>query len=139
MSLPHNAHLISVPLDQAIDQALREPQVEVDLAVSHLWDFDGDFDEIEAAYDNYFLTTVDGISSILGDPIYRGRWDAPDRSEWESILPEYADAQELVVWARDSRKLYCRLSWEDKEIPIKIAIGAEGCAATGTSYDSEFD
>lgn len=81
-----------------------------------------------------------GITSILGQPIYRGQWDAPDRSQWESILPEYADAQDLVVWqTRDSKKVYCRYSWEDKEIPILIAIGVEGCSATGIAYEGQLD
>src|SRR5436190_12192133 len=109
MSLPHNAHLIPVPLKQAIDQALTDPDVEVDLAASnHFWDFDGELDEIETAYDSYFGTTVAGITTILGDPIYRGRSDAPDRSEWDSILPEDVSANDLVVWMRDSKRLYCR-------------------------------
>lgn len=140
MSLSHNAHLSSLSLPDAVAQLLLHPETELDLVASkHFYDFEGDWDEITTAYDDHFTATVKGLSSFLGQPIYRGRWDAPDRSEWESVLPEYADAQELVIWEHDSRRLYCRYSWEDKEIPILIAIGVEGCLPSGATYDGQWD
>ena len=140
MSLPHNAHLSSLSLPDAVAQLLLHPDTEVDLVASkHFYDFDGDWDGITTAYDDQFAATVAGLSTILGQPIYRGRWDAPDRPEWESVLPEYADAMELVIWGHDSRRLYCRYSWEDKEIPMLIAIGVEGCSMSGATYDGQWE
>ena len=140
MSLPHNAHLSSIPLSDAVTQLLLQPDTEFDLAASkHFYDFGGDWERIATAYGKYFSATLEGLSSILGQPIYRGRWDAPDRAEWEPILPEYADAQDLAIWDHESRRLYCRYSWQDKEIPILIAIGVEGCSATGVAYEGQWD
>lgn len=126
MSLPHNAYLTPTPLVKLVAQAFAQPEAEIDLAASnHFYDFAGHWDEITTAYEAYFEAAVGDLTAILGQPIYRGRWDAPERPEWDAILPEYADAQDLVVWARDSKRLYCRYSWEDKEIPILIAMGGK--------------
>jgi hypothetical protein len=140
VSLPHNAHETALSLSQAVAEARSNPQVEVDLAASkHFYDFEGDWAVVTAAYEDYFAKGVTEVTRLLGEPIYRGPWNAPDRSQWDSILPEFASAQELVVWQQDSKRLYCRYSWQDKEIPILIALGVEGCRETGIAYEGQFD
>jgi hypothetical protein len=82
MSLPHNAHLSTLSLPDAVAQLLQHPDTELDLVASkHFYDFHGDWDGITTAYEDQFTAPVAGLSAILGQPIYRGRWDAPDRSE----------------------------------------------------------
>ena len=41
--------------------------------------------------------------------------------------PEFVDAMELAVWEKDGSNLYLRISWEDRELPIFISMGVEGC------------
>ena len=138
MILPHNCHITEKSLNECIDSVMKDRSVEVDIAASkHFWDYEGDLD-VPDKYDDYYATTVEELTKILGSPIYRGRWDTPDRDKWIPIIPEYADAMELAVWEKDSVKLYLRLSWEDKEIPIFIAMGTEGCEPTGIAYPGQF-
>lgn len=138
MRLPHNCYMTSKTLAECIDAALSNRALEVDLAASkHFWDYDGDPDAPEE-YDDFYAETVTELAEILGDPVYESSWGSADRDEWESILPEFADAQELTVWKKNGINIYVRLSWEDKEIPILIAMGTDGCAATGISYPGQF-
>ena len=128
MTLPHNAYLTSVPLKDAISSALSNRTVEVNLAVSHdFYDFWEEYSEVETPYLEYFDNTAHAIANILGDPIYRGSCEAPATLEWISALELHASAVHLVVWERDNLKLYLRYGWEDKEIPIVVALGTEGC------------
>jgi hypothetical protein len=107
----------------------------VDLAVSRaFYNFEGDFTETEPPYIEYFETTAKAITNILGKPVYQGRWDAPETKEWIATLKLHADVMDLVVWEIDRVKLYLRYSWEDKEIPMLVALGAEGCQPSAMNY-----
>lgn len=98
-----------------------------------------DFHSVSAAYVRYFEDIVVELSEMIGFPTYRGNWNSADISEWTAILPEYTDAEKLVVWRHESRTIYLRLSKEDKETPILISLGIEGSEATNLSYPGQFE
>ena len=138
MELPHNCYVTTQPISGCIQAATNDKSIEVDLAASrHFFDYEGDWD-VSDRYSEYFEDIKIQICEILGDPIYSGLWDDPNRSEWDQILSEGVDAVELAVWMHEDSKLYLRLGWEDKEIPIIIAIGIEGAEPNYTEYPGQF-
>ena len=140
MDLLHNSYTTSLSFEEAVSAALKNPVVEIDMAASkHFWDFEGDWDAVIRSYAVYFDSMVTALTQILGQPIYRGKWDDPNRQEWNPLLPEYATALDLAVWQKDDLLLYVRNSREDKECPILIALGAEGSQATGSAYPGQFE
>jgi hypothetical protein len=132
---PHNVYTSAFSPAEAISVVMSDRDVELDLTVSkNFWGFEGDWETVPGAYRVFFENMVESMSALLGPPVCRARSDGSDRKEWDSILPEYADAQDLAVWEKDGIHLYLRYSWEDKEAPILIALGTEGCADNGLAY-----
>ena len=140
--LPHNVHLSTLRAEEVLQTLEKNPSVEVDLAASiSFYDVSDDFDweGVLHAYDAFFEERVREFEVLFGPPTFRGDWDSPGLEEWRAILPEYADAQKLVVWTRQGSTAYLRYGREDKEPPILIAAGLEGCAETGIAYPGQFE
>lgn len=140
--LPHNAHLDTRSAEELMFAIQADDSKEIDLAASkHFYEvpMDFDWDQITSAYEAEYEKRLREFSKVLGEPSYRGRWDASDFDEWNSVVPEYASAVELAVWKVGEKRLYLRYGWEDKEIPMIIALGMEGCEMTGIAYPGQFD
>ncbi len=117
--------------------ALDCPEVEVDLTTSKsLFNFDGDWAAL-SMYIAYFDQMTDALSATLGTPVYAGSFESLGWDHWSSAL--MVDANHLVIWSVDGRNLYLRYIWEDKEIPILLAVGVEGCEACLVPYPGQFD
>ena len=140
--LPHNVYLTTFRADEVIRKLKKEPNTEVDLAASvSFYDVSDDFDwdGVLRAYDSFFEERVREFEALLGPPAFRGEWDSPELEEWRAIIPEFADAQKLVVWKGEGSSFYLRYSREDKEVPVLISAGIEGCSETGIAYPGQFE
>ncbi len=134
MTLPHNCYITPLSVSDSIQAVIADNSVETNLAVSKLFfGYEGDLD-VSDKYSDYFTSATNKISEILGDPIYMGRWDDPNRCEWNSVLADDLDAVELVVWGHGDTKLYLRFGWEDTELPIIVAMGIEGAEPNYSEY-----
>lgn len=140
--LPHGSHLDSKTAEELLAVLKRDGTTEIDLAASkHFYDVPLGFDwrAVTEAYNACFDRHQNDLTAILGTPIFVGNWESPDLEKWTRLLPPFADALRLVVWKRGDRHIYLRQGWEDKEIPILIALGLEGCKMTGIAYPGQFD
>jgi hypothetical protein len=140
--LPHNSHLDSRSGEELLLTLSNDPTTEVDLAASkHFYDVGPGFDfhPVMQAYSACFALHQKSFTEVLGEPVYQGNWNSPDLEEWTPLLPEFASAMHLTVWKRGEQHLYLRQGSEDKETPILIALGVEGCDMTGIAYPGQFD
>lgn len=129
MTLPHNDVQTDLSVAENLRLALATPHVEVLLVRSqHFFDFWGDFDEVSEAYDAYYAQCCTALLELLGEPVFSGRWSDEGVAAWlEKVgLEPIADA--LTVWPKNDSYVYLRSSWEDKECPMEVVVGAAGAA-----------
>ena len=135
--LPHNAFTTAHTIQESLSSIKIDRATELLLASSYEfnWDFDGDCNEIFNSYLAHFESIVSEIEALLGAPIYRGRWNAPDIKLGASEFNLSNLIQDIAIWKVDSIEIYIRWYWEDKEIPILVALGAKGCEPTREHYN----
>ena len=130
--LHHNAFITALTVQECISSIQVDKTKELLLASSYEfpWDFDGDYNEIFNSYHAYFESIVSEIEALHGAPIYRGSWKSADIESWASELGLSNLIQDIAIWNIDSNEIYIRWYWEDKELPILVALGAKGCKLT---------
>jgi hypothetical protein len=134
--LPHNAFTSALSIQDCISSIMVDRTSELLLASSldFSWDFEEDYGEVADSYQAYFDSVVSDVVTILGTPVFRGRWDSPDVDPWVTDFGLSDHIVDVAIWKSESIDLYVRWHWEDKEIPILVAIGAKGCSMTDEHY-----
>ena len=130
--LHHNAFITALTVHECVSSIQIDRATELLLASSYEfpWDFDGDYNEVFKSYHAYFESIVSEIEALHGAPVYRGGWKSPDIEPWTSELGLSNLVQDIAIWKIDSTEIYLRWYWEDKELPILVALGAKGCEPT---------
>jgi hypothetical protein len=129
MALPHNVYQLNVSIKEVLTSILNDRTIEKTLAESEsFFFFDDDISEVADSYFGYFQDTADAITEILGEPLYCGTWDAEGVIEkWILSLQLSAGVASLAVWNTEGIRVYLRCNWEDKELPLSVTLGTEGC------------
>ncbi len=129
MILPHNEYLSSSKMVDIINSIFDDKTVEINIAKSSsFFDFDDDVHGVAECYFEYFKNISNEITGLIGEPLYCGTWDkAGAISEWISSLQLDESVVSLGVWAKYDVRFYLRCNWEDKDVPIELALGVEGC------------
>lgn len=135
MKLLHNAYVTNLSPEEIVSEALTNRTFEVDLAVSgYFFSYEDDFEPVWESYDEYYEYIIVELEKVLGIYLYRGNWDTPDFEEWASPLCDTEILADIVIWEKEGVKLYLSHEQEDKELPIRIIMGTEGCKGTGINY-----
>ncbi|HEX8955235.1 MAG TPA: hypothetical protein VF798_03120 [Burkholderiaceae bacterium] len=131
MALPHAEHQSSAPLAESLKTVLESAPHEIELAASESFYGDGEDEEGDAGdmlvevpdqYFQFFRQTGDALSGLLGQAVFNGR--LPDAFDWADTLGIEPCFDEIRVWEKDGRNIYLTVSWEDKDCPIVVSLGA---------------